>query len=194
LKQAEGLAQKAITLDDGNAEAHALMGAIYFNFGQFDVAIIEVERAIALNPNDAESYATRGAILVMSGHPKEAIESFEVAMRLNPTLGSSLGYPVGWAYYLERRYEEAVTTLKAGLRASPGDYSNPAGLAASYAQLGRMDEAVHAAAEVRQLWPFFDVSKFVAMFDTGCERAAPLSVCLANRALIAQGLHKAGLH
>jgi adenylate cyclase len=194
LKQAEGLAQKAIELDDGNAEAHALLGAIYFNLGQFDVAIIEVERAITLNPNDAESYATRGAILVMSGHPKEAIESFEIAMRLNPSMGSSLGHPVGWAYYLERRYEEAVTTLKAGLRASPSDYSNPAGLAASYAQLGRMDEAALAADEVRRLWPFFDVAKFVAMFDTGCERAAPLSVCEANRALIAEGLHKAGLN
>src|SRR5216683_5690411 len=181
LKQAESLAEKAIELDDGNAEAHALLGAIYFNLGQFDVAIAEAERAIALNPNDAASYATRGAILVHSGHPKEAIESFEIAMRLNPGMGSSRYEPVGWAYYLERRYEEAVTALKAGVRTSPSDYYNYAGLAASYAQLGRTDEAVHAAEEVRRVWPFFEVDSFVAQFDE------------AHRALIVEGLHKAGL-
>jgi adenylate cyclase len=193
LKQAESLAQKAIELDDGNAEAHALLGEIHENLGQLDAAMTEAERAISLNPNDAESYAARGAILVYSGHPKEAIESFEIAMRLNPSMGSSLGEPVGWAYYLERRYEEAVTALKAGLRANPSDYSNPAGLAASYAELGRTDEAAHAAEEVRRLWPFFDVNNFVALFDTYCSRGAPPSACEANHAIIATGLHKAGL-
>jgi adenylate cyclase len=181
LKQAESLAQKAIELDNDNAEAHALLGRVYTVRGQFDVAISEAERAIALNPNDAGSYATRGAVLMYSGHPKEAIESFEIAMRLNPAMGSSRYEPVGWAYYLERRYEEAVTALKAGLRTSPSDYYNYAGLAASYGQLGRTDEAVHAAEEVRRVWPFFDVDTFVAQFDE------------ANRALIVEGLHKAGL-
>jgi adenylate cyclase len=194
LKQAENLAQKAIELDDGNSEAHALLALIYLQHGQLDMESVEAERAIALNPNDAGSYAARGGILVWSSHPKEAIESFKIAMRLNPSMGSSLVEPVGWAYYMERRYEEAVTALKAGVRANPMDYSNPAGLAASYAQLGRMDEAMHAADDVRRLWPFFDVDAFVALFDTGCRRAAaPPSACETNRALIAEGLHKAGL-
>jgi len=181
LKQAESLAQKAIGLDDGNAEAHALLGRVYLIRGQLDVAISEAERAIALNPNDAGSYAARGTVLVFSGHPKEAIVSFETAMRLNPGMGSSRYEPVGWAYYLERRYEEAVTALKTGVRTSPSDYYNYAGLAASYAQLGRTDEAMHAAEEVRRVWPFFDVDTFVAQFDE------------ANRALIVEGFHKAGL-
>jgi TolB-like protein/Tfp pilus assembly protein PilF len=193
LKEAEGLAQKAIELDDGNAEAHALLGEIHEDLGQLDAAIIEAERAIALNPNDAGSYEARGAILVFSGHPKQAIESFEIAMRLNPTMGSSLWEPVGWAYYMERRYTEALTALKAGLRANPSDYSNPAGLAASYAQLGRTDEARHAAEEVRRLWPFFDVDDFVALFDTYCLHGAASSACEANHAIIVDGLHKAGL-
>jgi len=169
------------------------LGRIYENLGQLDAAIVEAERAIALNPNDAGSYAVRGVILVFSGHPKEAIGSFEIAMRLNPSMASSESYPVGWAYYMERRYEDAVTALKAGLRASPSDYWNHAGLAASYAQLGRTDEAAHAAEEVRRLWPFFDVDNFAAPFYTGCMLAAPSSACEANRALIAEGLHKAGL-
>jgi tetratricopeptide (TPR) repeat protein len=193
LKQAEGLRRRLLSSTMAIRRHTRCWGAVYFNFGQLDVALSEVERAIALNPNDAGSYAARGADLVMSGHPKEAIESFEIAMRLNPSLSSSWAYPVGWAYHMERRYEKAVTALKAGLRASPSDYSNPAGLAASYAQLGRMNEAVHAAEKVRRLWPFFDVDDFVAMFYTDCMHAATPSACAGHRALIAEGLHKAGL-
>jgi hypothetical protein len=40
---------------------------------------------------------------------------------------------------------------------------------------------MHAAQEVRRVWPFFDVDSFVAQF------AEP------NRALITEGLHRAGL-
>jgi TolB-like protein len=125
LKQAESLAQKAIELDDGNADAHALLATIHLMHGQLDMASVEAERAIALNPNDAGSYATRGGILVWLGHPKEAIESFEVAMRLDPSTGSNLLEPVGWAYYMERRYEEAVTALKAGVRTKPDGLFQP---------------------------------------------------------------------
>jgi len=192
LKQAQSLAQKAIELDDGDAEAHALLATVYSNRGPFDAALSEAERAIALNPNDADSYATRAAILVWSGQAKEAITSFEIAMRLNPRMRSSQMEPVGWAYYLERRYKEAISALKAGVANNPNDYFNQAALAASYAQLGQMDEAAHAAGEVRRIWPFFKVGGFVAQFDTTCPPTAS-SVCGANHDLMVEGLHKAGL-
>jgi adenylate cyclase len=191
LTQAETSAQKAIELDDGDAEAHALLGLVYLNRGPLDAALSEAERAIALNPSDANSYATRGAVLVYSGHAGEAITSFEIAMRLNPRMVSSQFEPIGWAYYLEHRYKEAITSLKAGASVNPNDYYDQAGLAACYAQLGQMDEAAHAAGEIRRIWPFFDVESFVVTFDTNCSTTP--SVCRANHSLIVEGLHKAGL-
>ena len=73
--------------------------------------------------------------------------------------------------------------LEAGRRTSPDDYFIYAGLAASYAQLGRKDEAARAVVDVRRVWPFFKVDDFVAQFQGE-----------ADRALIAEGLRKAGLH
>jgi adenylate cyclase len=150
---------------------------------QFDLATGEYDRAILLNPNDADGYAARGSILVYTGHPEEAIESFDIAKRLNPNLGSGGLEPVGWAYYLERRYEEAITVFNAGLRTSPDDYFVYAGLAASYAQLDRKDEASHAADDLRRVWPFFETGRFVEQFEGD-----------ANRALIREGLHTSGLN
>ena len=183
LQQAEDLARKAIAIDDENAEAHRLLGAVYFNRSQFGLAISEYDRAIALNPNDAASYVTRGSILTWTGHAREAIESFAVAKQLNPSLGSGRLEPVGWAYYLDRRYTDAVTAFEAGLHASPNDYFIYAGLAASYAQLGQQGDATRAAAATMHTFPFFEVNGFASQFQSA-----------ADRALIIEGLHKAGLN
>jgi TolB-like protein/Flp pilus assembly protein TadD len=182
LRQAQALAEKAIELDDDSAEAHRLLGDVYFNRGQFTPALSEADRAIELNPNDALSYATRGSILLYTGHAGDAVQNFEIAKRLNPAMGGGRLDPVGWAYYLTRRYEDALNALTAGTRTNPDDFFIYAGLAATYAQLGRDAEAKQAAGNVLHSWPFFRVDTFVSQFGTD-----------ADRALVADGLHKAGL-
>ena len=181
LRDAEKMGQKAIELDADNAEAHRLLGRIYLNRVQFDLANSEHDRAIALNPNDAESYDARGEILVFTGRPKEALAAFDVAQRLNPGVGYRLEL-IGWAYYLQRRYQDAVTAFAASASVGPDDYYNDCGLAAAYAQLDRKDEAARAADDLRRVWPFFELKKFVEQFEGE-----------ANRELIGEGLRKAGL-
>ncbi len=76
-------------------------------------------------------------------------------------------------------YGDAVRVLEAGRRTSPDDYFIYAGLAASYAQLGRKDEAARAVVDVRRVWPFFKVDDFVAQFQGEADRALwsyPVSV------------------
>jgi hypothetical protein len=64
----------------------------------------------------------------------------------------------------------------------PSNYFIHAGLAASYAQLGRKEEAAQAAADAVRAWPFFRVDQFITNFQAE-----------ADRALVAEGLRKAGL-
>jgi adenylate cyclase len=182
LHQAERFAQSAIDLDPESAEAHALLAGAYLNLGRYDVAGTEVDKAIALNPSDAGSYAARGSILVFTGHPKEAVEAFETARRLNPNTGSGRLEPVGWAYYLVGRYDDAARALETGLSKSPKDYFIHAGLAATYAEMGRAEAATAAAQALLKAWPFFEVDKFAEQFQGAQDRAR-----------IAEGLRKAGL-
>jgi adenylate cyclase len=182
-QQSERLAQKAIELDKDNAEAHRLLGEVYLYRRQFDLAIGEIGRAVELNPSDAEGYLYRGGLLVTLGRSREAVPDFEIAKSLNPDLPSAFALPaVGWAYYLQRRYQEAITAFAASDHAAPNNYFFHAGLAASRAQLGRKEEAAHAAADVLRTWPFFRVDQFITNFQDE-----------ADRALIADGLRKAGL-
>ncbi|MEZ5832639.1 MAG: adenylate/guanylate cyclase domain-containing protein [Dongiaceae bacterium] len=182
LSEAEKLVRKALELDRNNAAAHAVLADIYLNRQQYDLARAEDDQAIALNPNDAWSHASRGGVLAYSGEPEEAVKSFEIAMQLNPAMDIVRQYSVGWAYYLVRRYEEAARLMEIGLRDNPSDYFSYACLAASYAQLDRMEDASRAAAGTLRNWPFFRIDVFASQFKRE-----------ADRALVAEGLRKAGL-
>jgi TolB-like protein/class 3 adenylate cyclase/Tfp pilus assembly protein PilF len=183
LNEAERLANKALELDSNNATAHSVLADVYLNRQQYDLARAEDDKAIALNPNDAWSHAARGGVLVYAGEPEEAVKSFEIAMRLNPTMDVARQYSIGWGYYLVGRYDEAARLVETALGQYPGDYYNYSCLAASYAQLGRMEEAAKAARDTLRTWPFFHVDTFVSQFRRAEDRTA-----------IAEGLRKAGLN
>jgi tetratricopeptide (TPR) repeat protein len=76
----------------------------------------------------------------------------------DPTLQSNLS-SLGLAYYLAGRYEESVAVLEP--LAGKSDLFAYIGLAAAYAELGRMPDAERAADEVKRLSPFFEVDQFV---------------------------------
>jgi len=180
--QAKAYARRALELDSGNAEAHTLLGTVYLNLGQGDLAIAEIRQALALNPNDANSYALLGGALTYGGDPAEAVKEFEIAMRLNPDMGAGRFTPVGWAYYFVGRYGDAVKVQEAAIREDPQEYFIHAGLAAAYAQLGRTADAARAAKDTLRTWPFFDVATFADQFADWEKQKA-----------VAEGLRKAGL-
>ncbi len=73
LQQAFEQAQKAVSLNDSLAQAHQVLGQVYFYKKQRDQAIAESERAIASDPNYADGYANLGIILAYAGRPEEGI-------------------------------------------------------------------------------------------------------------------------
>jgi len=182
LQQAHYLAQTALSLDESSASAHALLGAVYRFRMQYDLAIKEYERAIELNPNDANSHAERGAIMNYSGQTDQAVESLETARRFNPHMRPSDYMQLGLAYYLEGRYDGAISVLERGIGWYPDNVFIHIPLAATYAQAGRLEDAARVAVTVRRLHPFFEVDNFGTAFINPDDRAR-----------IADGLREAGL-
>ncbi len=181
LQEAEELAQKALSLEE-SAGAHRLIAYVHLIRGQYGLATQALERAIALNPNDWDSQAILGSILLYSGRRDEAIQSFETALRFNPRMEVDRLVELGLAYYLEKRYDDAIKALEPGIGPNPNHPFLRIALAAAYAQAGRVEDAAAAAAKVRQLHPFFEVASFGTRFSNPTDQAR-----------IADGLHKAGL-
>jgi adenylate cyclase len=99
------------------------------------------------------SYTGLASILSFLGRPAEALELAERALHLNPQLPPRNLVSLGQMYYVARRTEEAIATLKKSLNGSPADLDAHLVLAAVYSEVGRDTEAQAEAAEVLRINP-----------------------------------------
>jgi adenylate cyclase len=153
-------AQKAIAMDESQADAYALLGYVCLFQRQFDRAIKEGERAIALNPNGADHHVWLAMILTSAGRPEEAVELVNKAIRLNPFPPNWYFLSLGNVFFTMGRYEEAVGAYKRTFERSPDFLLTKIGLAASYNALGREEDARAAAIEVLRIDPKFSLERF----------------------------------
>ncbi len=135
------MAKEALSLDKSLSEARALLGKIYLWKKQYDLATAEIETSIKVNPNYADGLAGLGEIKNYAGKPEEAIALFEKAIRLNPIPPVWYFHGLGSAYYLTKRYREAISSLKRVLNRNPNFWPTYIYLAASFAELGEKDMA-----------------------------------------------------
>jgi adenylate cyclase len=166
--RAEALAQKALALDPGTTSAHRLPAATHLYRGHHDLALGQIDRALEINPSDAESYAYRGYILVYAGKSGEALPWLEAALRFDRANTRASMY-VGTAYYFLNRYDKAIDACDRTLARNPGrstQLNAHAILAASYAAIGKDQNAEGERAMVARLAPFFSAERFAAQFVT----------------------------
>ena len=124
-------------------------------FGEdIGVMMALVDRAVALNPSFARGWHISGVLRMFAGQPDTAIEHVEASLRLSPRarIGSSLGF-IGAAHFLSRRFDEAVPKLLLAIQEDPSHPTSYRLLAASYAHMGRLDEAREVVERLRALTP-----------------------------------------
>lgn len=153
-------ANRALEIEPDHAAARDLLARILWLQGDYAGARVEIDRALDLNPNDANSLAFDGKLSLLSGAQSEAIDSLELALRLDPGSRTFVISDLAAAYYLEGRYEAAVTLVEQYEQAMQEDPAPIAVRAAALAQLGRDREAAAAAEQARSIYPFFDAKIF----------------------------------
>ncbi len=150
----------ALSLDENDSDVHRVLAAVNLAVhNDHDKAFYHQERALALNPNDDLIVVQQGELLTWIGQAEQGIEWIQKAMRLNPYHPERFWSHLGRAYFVARRYGEAV---KAFQRISRADQSHLAFLAACHAQLGDTAAAKSAAQEVLQRAPDFSIERFIA--------------------------------
>jgi len=171
LQRSFELVQKAIGLDSSNGISHALLAEIYTYKQRYDLAAAEAVKAIEFNPSHADGHAIRGLILIYQGRPDEAIPFLETARRFNPNISPDWSNMLGIAYFLEKRYADAISLLEGlGVQNPEFAYSYVA-LAAVYGETGDRAAAAKSVENVRRLAPFFDASGFSQQYIGEAYRA-----------------------
>ena len=152
VRQARESALQAVALDSENPQAQYVLAQTSHWAGDVRAAIAYASRAIELNGNFALGHFYLGIGLSLDGRHEEALEAIETGWRLSPRdprASTWLANKARALYHLGR-YEEAIETALAARRIQPHAYGSLV-LVASYAQLGRNEEARSALADIRAL-------------------------------------------
>ena len=148
-------AQSAVSLNNSDAEAHWVLGAILIETGQREKdALASYERALALSPSNADLLAQYGWTIPKLGRAEEAVKSIEKAMRLNPNYPDWYGQALMFALYNAGRYEEVVAVSKTINVRHLATYLI---LAGSYAYMGQLEKAHLSAAHALGKNPDFTI-------------------------------------
>jgi adenylate cyclase len=159
-QKALDLAYKAVALDPRDGRMHQFLGFVLLYGRKFDEAAAEYEEALKANPNDADLLCESTEFYKHVGRPEEGIRRAKEAMRLNPYYPHWYLWLLGSAQYISHDYEGAVETLK---KMSPIGEARKI-LAASLAQLGRMEEARAETKKVLKDNPLFSASYIVSTY------------------------------
>lgn len=150
----------ALALDENDSDVHRILAAVNLSIHRdHDKALYHQERALALNPNDDLLVVQQGEVLTWMGRADEGIEWIAKAMRLNPYHPERFWNHLGRAYFVARRYDEAI---KAFQRISRPDPTHVAFLAACHAEAGDTAAAQGLAQELLKRAPDFSVARYIA--------------------------------
>lgn len=183
LDRAIALARTAIELDPNLPEAYAELAYTIIRKRNFDAAAAAAERAIALNPNFVDYRIAQ--VLFSVGAPARAIEIAKAQMRLDPFHPHFAPLMVGVAHYLLKQYEQAQRWLREASGRAPNHQYGHAFLAATYAQLGQLEDARAETAEVLRLNPKYTIG--------GTQKQVSNFKRAEDMEHLVDGLRKAGL-
>jgi len=157
----ERAARRSMELDSTEPMSHTAMGNFYFFTGQQAQAIASFRRTVQLDPGSILACGQLGLFLALTGQPEEALPNLERVIRLNPRTPMMYRYlaATGWAHFAAGRYEEAIEWLEQSRQSKPDHNLAHRGLAASYAIVGRLEEARAALEEELRLEPDISIEK-----------------------------------
>lgn len=184
LKFAEELSQKAISLDDNLSQVHWAVGFTALISRKYQLALSESQKVIDLDPNNADGYGLLATVLNYAAKPQDALVYMKKAMKLNPLHPSVYKVIMGEIYFNLRDYTNAIKQFELALKRNPDAQETRLWLAASYAQLGRIDDASWQLELIRGVDPTISI--------TTINSVIPFRDPMQLKHLI-DGLDKAGL-
>jgi TolB-like protein/Tfp pilus assembly protein PilF len=142
--------ERAIELDDGLAEAHAMLGTLQALGWRHDDAEESFRRAIMLDPDDALSHHWYAMLfLVDLGRFEEAVDELRRAQALDP-LALIASADLAVVFWLMREPARAIEQCRRVLELDPTFARAHLYGGLAYAQTGRYREAVEAFERARE--------------------------------------------
>ena len=141
MAQAKTAAQRALKIDETQAEAHVELGFIKAFEWDWARAEAEFKRAIQLNPNLIAAHQRYSQYLPVMGRFDEALAENKRAQELDPLRPSVKGQEAIILFFA-RRYDEAIRQLQNTLEIDANNFVARGYLGYAYAAQGKYAEAI----------------------------------------------------
>ena len=159
-KTALDAAERAVALDPRDAEAHAALGMRLGDYGEFARTKAEFDTALSISPGSAEILTFYAAWASSLGEPERGAEVVDRVIRLDPNYPMWENGPFSYAYFMAGRYTDVVRLLE---RVPTTNYTSARWIfrAASYAPLGRADDARASVKQALNSYPDLTIEETV---------------------------------
>ena len=153
IQRARTAANRALELDEADAEAHASLAFIKYRFDwDWTGAEIEFKRALALNPGHAQTRHWFGMFLASRGRLDLAFEEMLRAREVDP-LSSVVLTGLGRVHHLAGRHRQAIELFQQVLKADPRFVGAHFGLIVTLLTMGEAAEATAQLDLLAELLP-----------------------------------------
>lgn len=159
MDEALDAAERAIELDDQDANSYFTLGRVRLARREYGLAIDALKYSQELNPCLAVSYCGLGDSFAYEGRLDEAIEQFEIAIRLSPH------DPFRWAFYsyrslahlFRREFDDAASWARKAVSIPNAQYWARAHLVSALGHLGDQMQAESAVKDLMRTKPEFSL-------------------------------------
>ena len=185
LDEAIGELELVIDLRPDHAEAHHLLGLLYFGRERLDRAAAHLRRAVRLRPDFAEARADLGAVYLAEHRWQEATVLFAGLTRLADYPGAQLAHArLGWALHNLGRYAEAATEYRMAIYLDAAPCQNYGQLGLAYEGMGDRLLALDAWQEATRRCPgdpepFFHLGRLLSLSGDTARASAAFRRCRA---------------
>jgi len=118
LAEAESLYQQALAAQPQQADAHHMLGLVYYQTNRNALAVKHLEQALAINPKQVDYLNHYGLALRAAGNMDASIKSFQQAILLQPK-DLDLQLNLGNTLLAANRFEEAASHYRRVLKVKP---------------------------------------------------------------------------
>jgi len=146
---AQAAFQRAVSLSPNSWQGHLLLGDIYRQRKQWELAISHYQEAARLKPASPGPFMGLGAVYWQTGRNPQAETALRKALEIEPN-NALADFVLGDVYVREHRFEEAVPLLKGSLARNLDLLAEHADLGKAFAALGQNEKAI---AELQRALP-----------------------------------------
>ena len=164
LQTALDYANEAIALNDSIPVAYFAKGLVFRERYEYVQALVEAQKSIEIDPNYANGHVLLATLLYYAGRPAEGLAMIQKAQRLHPLHPSNYPFHEGQALFILKRYDEAINAFEKGLKQNDTSQRLRVWLAATYAQVGRQEDAQWEAEQVLMSDPNFSLKRLPQAF------------------------------